>query len=132
MNPLQTIGILPNYQLLLLPAVGWSYIGPLPHECTDSTPYQETPGSKADVIFRGKALETHGIDTFMEVISVEKGDVPAGKDHFQACDRSLKELHFISNDYYVLKKGQAYLIYANKTITKTSSTQLYIPYDLYA
>jgi len=116
---------------LLWPRLAWTYLGPLSRECTDSTLYQETPASKADVIFRAQALETHGIDTFMDVISVKKGEVPAGRVVFKhAIAPSMPSLYF--RDYYVLKKGQVYLIYANKTKDKNVFTQLYIPYDVYA
>jgi hypothetical protein len=119
---------------LLWPALGWAYLGPLPYECTKSTPYEKTPVSKADVIFRAKALETQGINTFMDVISVEKGEVPAGRIVFKHAIApampTMPDLYF--RDYYALKKGQTYLIYANKTDKQNVFTQLYIPYDFYA
>jgi hypothetical protein len=100
-------------------------IGFNPSPCTESTPAKDTPAAKAEVIFRAKALKTRGVDTEMQVMEVQKGDVPVGKVIFKhAIAPKAQPLEDLRR-YYLLKDEQTYLIYANKTSRKNVFTQLY-------
>jgi hypothetical protein len=111
---------------LMTPALGWSYLGAPPRECTSTTPYEDTPASKADVIFRAKASGTHGSDTDMRVIAVSKGEMPSGNIVFKhATAPKQQPLNWTGRRYYLLTTGHIYLIYAKKTSRNNILSQLY-------
>ncbi len=78
-----------------------------------------------DAVFRAKVLDTHGVDTKVQVIEVVKGDVPQGKVVFKHAHAPKEPSLEDGRHYYVLTTGQTYLIYANRTGRKNVFTQLH-------
>ena len=109
---------------LLSPTFGGTLSALPTQECTGDTPYDDTPAAKADVIFHGRALDTRGADTELEVVEVVRGFLPNRKvvfKHARAPQNPSPEDH---RHYYELTTGKSYLIYANKTALPNVYTQL--------
>jgi len=83
------------------------------------------PAEDADVIFRAKAVETHGANTEMEVLEVIKGSLSKGSITFKHQIKPEGADIDVGREYYTLSSGHIYLINAKLTNEKNVLSQLY-------
>ncbi len=95
-------------------AVATAFAGP----CRDAV-------SDADVVFTGRALETHGADTEMEVVRVERGKIPYKRITFKHAVAHQEFVVGRERRYFVLNEGETYRLFAKKTTKANIFSELW-------